>query len=125
VRIVIQPLDDNRPEPVETVVITLGGNNAAVPEYILGQPYRAAAIIVDNDHPRPPCLLLPDGLFNACVPMEPGHCVRVESTRDFKVWTPLCTIPVNEGSAHYVDPDASDAPRQFYRLVPVACEPDE
>jgi len=68
---------------------------------------------------------LPGGLFNVCVPMDPNHCFRVESTSDFKVWTPLCTVPVNEGSAHYVDPDAPNAPRQFYRLVPVACEPEE
>jgi hypothetical protein len=66
-----------------------------------------------------------DGLFNLCVPMDPNQCVRVESTRDFKVWTPLCTLPVNEGAAHYVAPDASDTPHQFYRLVPVPCEPEE
>jgi hypothetical protein len=32
---------------------------------------------------------------------------------------------VNEGAAHYIDPDASDSPRQFYRLVPVACDLEE
>ena len=124
-RIVIKPIDDNRPEPVETVVLTLLGNDAAVPGHALGRPRRAAAIIVDNDHPRPPCLRLPDGLFNICLPMDPSHCVRIESTRDFKLWTPLCTVPVNEGMAHYVDPDAPASPQQFYRLVPVACEPEE
>ncbi len=124
-RIIIKPIDDNRPEPVETVVVTLLENDAAVPGYVLGQPHRAAAIIVDNDHLRPPCTRLPDGRFNVCVPMDPNHCFRVESTQDFKVWTPLCTLPVDEGMAQYVDPDPPALPQRFYRLVPVACEPEE
>ena len=58
--------------------------------------------------------------------MRAGHvAIRVESTRDFKAWTPLCNLPVNEGMAHYVDPDAPGSPHLFYRLVPVACEPEE
>ena len=124
-RISIRPIDDNQPEPVETVVLTLLENDAAVPGYILGRPRRAAAIIVDNDRPRPQFARLPDGLFNVCVPMDPNHYFRVESTQDFKVWTPLCTIPVSEGAAHFVDPDAPTSPQQFYRLVPVAGEPEE
>ena len=124
-RIIVRPLDDNRPEPVETVLVALLENDAAVPGYSLGRPHRAAAIIVDNDRLRPPCLRLADGRFNVCVPMEPNHCFRVESTRDFKVWTPVCTLPVAEGMAHYVDPDPTALPHQFYRLVPVACEPEE
>jgi len=58
------------------------------------------------------------------VPTDAIHCYRVESTRDHKVWTTICTVPVNEGAAHFVDPDADSAPQQFYRLVPVACEPE-
>ena len=57
--------------------------------------------------------------------MDSHHCFRVESTRDFKVWTPICILPVNEGMAHYVDPDATALPHQFYRLVPVACDLEE
>jgi hypothetical protein len=34
-------------------------------------------------------------------------------------------VPVNEGAAHYVDPDAAASPHQFYRLAPVVCEPEE
>ncbi len=126
-RLVIQPINDNQAEPVETIVVTLLEDVSAVPGYAVGTPRRAAAIIVDNDRPHPGCMKLPDGLFNLCVPTDATHCFRVETTRDFKLWTPVCTIPVNEGTAHYVDadPDASASPRQFYRLVPVACEPEE
>jgi hypothetical protein len=51
-RIVIRPLDDNRPEPVETVMVTLLEKDAGVPGDILGQPHRATAIIVDDDGRR-------------------------------------------------------------------------
>lgn len=130
-RILVAPIDDNVREKIETVIIELLNPPvplpipAVPPSYFVGRPGRAAAIIVDNDVPRPPCIRLPDGLFNVCVPMDPSHCFRVESTHDLKVWTPLCTVPVNEGMAHYVDSDAATSPQQFYRLVPVACDLEE
>ena len=121
-RIVIQPLDDRRPEGIETIVITLNEDDSATPGYSLGFPRRAAAILVDNDRPRPPCLALPGGLFNLCLPVTASDCFRVEGTRDMKNWTPLCTVPATEGWAHFVDPDASALPYRFYRCVPVPCE---
>jgi Bacterial Ig domain/Calx-beta domain len=124
-RIVIQPIDDHRPEPVESVVVTLLDNGGAERGYVLGRPHRAAAIILDNDQPRPPSIRLPDGLFNVCVPMGTNLFFRVESTQDFKVWTPICTLPSDEGMAHFIDPDASASHQQFYRLVPVASEPGD
>jgi len=124
-RVVVKPIDDNRTEPVETVIVTVLDDRSFVPRYMPGVPARAAAIIVDNDRPRPPCMKLPDGLFNLCVRADVYNCFRVEQTRDFKQWTPVCVVPVDEGFAHYVDPDGTDAPRRFYRLVPVACEPEE
>jgi len=123
-RLVINPIDDNTPEPVETVVVTLLKDDSTVPGYEVGTTSSAAAVIVDNDRPRPKCMRLPDGRFNLCVLTDATHCYRVESTGDCKVWTTVCTIPVNEGFAHFVDPDANAASQQFYRLVPVACEPD-
>ena len=122
-RIMIKPMDDNRPEPIETVVVTLVADDSAVPRYTLGTPRRAAAIIVDNDRPRPNCLRLPDGLFNLCLPAGTNSCFRVEVTRDLKEWTPLCTVPASDGWAHFVDPDAPGLPHRFYRCVPVPCEP--
>lgn len=128
-QIVVTPIDDNLREKTETVIIGLhdpsvpGGIFPGPSTYLASGPRRAAAIIVDNDRPRPPCLRLSDGLFNVCLPASDVECVRVECTRDFKEWTPLCTVPVNEGMAHFIDPDAPDAPHKFFRLVPVVCEP--
>ena len=124
-RILIQPMDDHRPEPVESVVVTLLENGDAGREYGLGRPHRAAAIIVENNQPRPPSIRLPDGLFNVCLPMGTNLFFRVDSTEDFKLWTPICTLTSDEGMAHFVDPNASASPQQFYRLVPVASEPGE
>lgn len=118
----VVPVDDRIPENIETVVVGLVQIYSILPSYTVGVPGRAAAIIVDNDRVRPPCLRLPDGLFNLCVPAPIDPCFRVEITHDFKDWTPLCTIPVNDGVVHYVDPDAPERPRGFYRLVPVPCE---
>lgn len=129
-RILVTPIDDNLRERIETVIVEVF--NPPVPAVIPPVPPtylgggRAAAIIVDNDMPRPPCVRLPDGLFNVCLPMPPlTECFRVESTRDFKEWRPLCIVSVNEGAAHYVDPDALEAPHRFYRLVPAAGESEE
>jgi len=127
-RLIVRPIDDNLREKIETVIVEVF--NPPVPAVIPPVPPtylgggRAAAIIVDNDAPRPPCLRLPDGSFNVCIPVPRDDCFRIESTRDFKEWRPLCIIPATEGAAHYVDPDASDSPHQFYRLVPVVCEPE-
>lgn len=123
-RLVVQPIDDGQPEPVETVVVILQADLATEPAYELGASRRAAALIVDNDCPRPKCMRLPDGRFNLCLSTDATHCYRVESTRDCKVWTAVCTIPVSDGAAQFVDPDPDETQQKFYRLVPVACEPE-
>ncbi len=128
VRLTLRPVDDRVPEPLETVLVTLRPPVASLnslAKYTLGVPSRAAALIVDNDRERPLCLRLPDGLFNVCVPEKTNGCFRVEASLGLDRWTPLCELPVNEGAVHFVDPDAAQFPRRFYRLVPVDCEPEE
>ena len=122
-QLVIKPMDDLRAEPTETVVVTLAGDDTTSESHTLGFPRRAAAIIVDKDRLRPPCVRLPDGLFNLCLPVDFGDCFRVEVTHDFKEWTSLGTVPVVEGHAHFVDADAPGITHRFYRFVPVPCEP--
>ena len=111
--LVIKPVDDLRKEPVETVVASLLADTATPTRHVLGLPRRAAAVLVDEDQARPPCLRLPDGLFNLCVATDISDCVRVEVTRDFKEWTPLCTVPVTQGLAHFVDPETPGRPYQI------------
>ena len=117
--------EDRLVEPPETVVVSVlpGPPGGAAPTCLPGRPARAAALILDAFRTRPPCVRLPDGLFNLCVPVTNGVCFRVEATDDLKIWTPLCVIPVNEQAAHFVDPEGAERPRRFYRIVPDVCDP--
>jgi len=122
----IAPVDDNIPEPIETVLLTLhpppAPMDSAAP-YIVGFPNRAAAIIVDNDQPRPASCILPDGWFHFVNAAGPDTWYRIECSTDLINWTPLCTNLPADGALHFVDPDASDFPQHYYRAVPVPDPP--
>ena len=92
---------------------------------MIGRPASAAALIVDNDRPRPPCGRLADGLFHACEPRTNGHCFRVEISTNLIHWLPVCTNIVTDGAAHFIDPDAAGQPHRFYRNVSEPALPPE
>lgn len=119
--IVILPVDDALPEKIETVVLGLieppYGSPLPSP-YIVGRPARAAAIIVDNDQPRPCTGRLPDRCFHLTQPASNGDWYRIEYSADLINWTTLCTNSVTDGALHFVDPDADEAAQRFYRAVP-------
>ena len=117
-RIEVVPIDDPIPEHIESVILTLQSPSAATPAYLIGSPGRAAAIIVDNDRPRPPCGRLPDGLFHLCRPATNGHHFIVRASTDLVNWTVLSTNVVTDGAAHYVDPDAPPLNTRFYQVLP-------
>ncbi len=114
-----------QPEPPETIIVklTLSPMANPLPSYVLGRPSRAAALILDNDLPRPPCVRLPDGVFNVCIPVNTNACFRVEAADTLAGWVKLCTIPINEGAVHFLDPDGADLARRFYRITPDDCDP--
>ena len=119
-RIEVIPIEDSVPERMETVVLSLQtppATSSEAPAYIIGWARRAAAIIVDNDQPRPPCLRLPDGLFHVCHPGTNGHNFTLRGSSDLINWTVLCTNTVTEGAVHFVDPDAPDFNRRFYQVI--------
>jgi outer membrane protein assembly factor BamB len=113
-QIVVAPIDDNRAEGIETVALILKPS----PDYAVGFPSHAAAIIIDNDRPRPPCVLLPDHQFHFCQPASNGFSFRVEASTDLRNWVPLCTNVVTDGALHFVDPDAPPSHVRFYRVEP-------
>ncbi len=126
--ILVVPFDDALPEPVESVVLRLHVPptvGSAVPPYVIGCPGQAAAIIVDNDGPRPCTGMLPDRCFHLSTPGTDGAWFRIESSTDLRQWTPLCSNAVTNGAIHFVDPDADEAPARFYRAVPEAVPPPE
>jgi hypothetical protein len=119
-KIEIVPIDDNLDEGIETVILRLEPDPSLslIAHYEVGRPDRAAAIIVDNDAHHPPCLRLPDGSFHLCVEKPDGFAFSLESSEDLSVWTPLCTNIVTDGTLQFVDPEASEHTRRFYRIVP-------
>ena len=113
-QIVIRPIDDSLVEGIETVLLKLQPSS----DYTIGIPSRAAAIIIDNDQPRPPCIRLPDRCFHVCRPATNGFCYRVEASTDLQNWTVLCINVVTDGALQLVDPDAPPFNSRFYRIKP-------
>ena len=122
-RIVVTPINDDIAEPLESVIISLLPPPVmnSLPQYMVGFPARAAAVIADDDSPRPPCICLRDGLFHWCRPATNGMCFRIECSTDLLTWSELCTATATEGSVLYVDADAPSLRMRFYRAIPVPC----
>jgi hypothetical protein len=115
-RILVGPIEDALVEGIETIVLEL--MRSATDAYSVGLPNRAAAIITDNDSPRPPCLRLPGGLFHICLAGTNGTPYRLEGSSDLINWTELCTSTVSDDAIHFVDPDTAALPYRFYRAIP-------
>jgi hypothetical protein len=119
-KVVIVPIDDDLKEESETVVLKLEPDPTLGPvaRYETGRPDKAAAIIVDNDPDRPPCLRLPDGSFHLCLDRPDGFAFRLEISEDFSAWVSLYTNVVADGALRFVDPEALQHSHRFYRIVP-------
>ena len=129
-RILVVPIDDDLVEPIETVILKLEPPpdptaGLTAPSYRIGFPARAAAIIVDNDSPRPPCMTLSDGLFHLCEPGTNGFGFCLQASADLFNWTILCTNRVADGALHFVDPDAAGQGIRFYRALPEPTAPTD
>ena len=118
--IAIVPIDDQLREGIETVILRLEPDPTVGPiaRYTLGRPDKAAAIIVDDDLHRPPCMRLPDGSFHLCVTQPDGTAYRLEVSDDLSAWSSLCTNIVTDGALQFVDPEALEHSHRFYRIVP-------
>jgi hypothetical protein len=120
------PIDDLLWERLETVVLRLcvpPATTADAPPYLIGYPGRAAAIIVDNDAPRPTTSMLCDRCFHFMRPGANGTCWRIEWSSNLVDWTSIGTTTVTDGALHFVDPDADDAEQRWYRAVPDSSPP--
>ena len=127
--ILLVPIDDLQPEPLENVVLGLrpppGWPSNTPPPYVVGIPARAAAVIVDNDGPRPPHHIFPDHTFHFVHPGTNGTWVRIECSTNMIHWTAICTQQVSDGAVHFVDPDGDGRPNGFYRVVPCLPPPPD
>jgi hypothetical protein len=120
--ITVVPIDDGTPDITSTVVLKLIPSTNTPPDYLLGFPRSAAAIILDAP-PRPVVGVLPDKCFRLHANGPDGAWFHVEYTTDFQNWTSLCTNQVVQGSIDFIDPDASNDSGRIYRAVPERAAP--
>jgi len=113
----IVPIDNGPPYIPKTVILTLTPDTNAPPEYVIGFPSRAAAVIL-HEWPRPLPFLLPDGSFHLNAAGPDGAWFSVESSPDLLNWTFVCTNQVVQGSIDFVDMNAPNNTRQFYQAAP-------
>ena len=125
--IVVTPIDDNLPERIETVLITLVEPPTLTPvsiltepRYVVGRPGRAAAYILDNDRPRPNCVELPDGMISLRLGGRDGVSYAVEASTDLNEWRQIDCNTVRDGVIDFVDPEPAGQERRFYRIVEAA-----
>ncbi|MGD0744014.1 MAG: Ig-like domain-containing protein [Verrucomicrobiota bacterium] len=123
--ITIVPIDDGPPDVNKTVILTLTPSTNTPPDYLLGFPRRAAAIILDSNGPRPVTGLLPGNCFHLVTPGPDAAWFCIEYSTDLANWTPVCTNQVINGSIDFVDPDAQSNPSRFYRAVPLNSPPPD
>ncbi len=127
-RLVVVPIDDREPERIETVRLELLAapltpvHAHGWPAYLLARPYRAVALILDNDHRLPPSVHLPDGTFHVCIPVRAGANYEVEVSTDLEVWSSAGPANPVDDIIHYIDPDSDGSSVKFYRAVPVPLE---
>jgi len=122
--ITVVPIDDGPPDINKTVILTLAASTNVPPDYLLGFPRRAAAIIIDHG-PCPVTGMLPGGCFHLVTPGPDAAWFCVQYSTDMINWAPICTNQVINGSIDFVDPDAQSDSSRFYRAVPINNPPSE
>ena len=121
--ITVVPIDDGPPDVTKTVVLTLTASTNAPPDYVVGFPPHAAAIILDPPFVRAVTAMLSDNSFRLALPGPDAAWFSIEHSTDLINWTPVCTNQVVNGSIDFIDPDASGNAAGFYRVVPEAGPP--
>jgi hypothetical protein len=121
--ITIVPIDDGPPDISSTVVLKLIPSTNTPPDYLLGIPRVAAAIILDPPLRPNAAVILPDKCFRLHANGPDGAWFHVEYTTDFQNWTALCTNQVVQGSIDFIDPDAASDSSRVYRAVPELAAP--
>jgi hypothetical protein len=125
-RITVVPLDGApTASVVSTVILTLTPSTNTPPDYVVGVPDKAAAIILDGVPPWPPVAVLADGCFHLNQTGPDGAWFHIEYSTDTVHWTPICTNQVVGGAIDFVDPDAPGSNARYYRAVPELSPPIE
>jgi len=118
----VVPIDNGRTNFSRTVILTLTNDTNTPPDYFVGIPRSAAALILGN-WPRPLPFLLADRCFHVNASGPDGAWFCVQSSSDLQNWSSVAANQVFQGSIDFVDPDAPDNSSRFYRALPVTNVP--
>jgi hypothetical protein len=127
--ITIVPIDDgtnNDPSTAPaTVILSLDPSTNSTPDYFVGFPKRAEALIVESESPHPILTgrMLRDHSFCLSMDGPDGAWFRVDYSSDCLTWTPVCTNQVVAGSINFADPDTANTTARWYRAVPLPNPP--
>ena len=104
---------------IKTVVLALEPATNKPPEYIVGYPFCAEAVIYE-DWLRLPPRFLPDGSFHVTATGPDGAWFYVEQSSDMVNWTPTVSTGTRwcRGRSDFIDPNAANNASGFYRAVP-------
>jgi hypothetical protein len=122
--ITVVPIDDGPPDLTSTVILRLRPNTNTPPDYLLGYPRSAGAIILDKG-PRPTSGMMADQTFHLATTGPDGAWFHIESSTDMTHWTSICTNQVVNGAIDFVDPDSAANPASYYRAVPESGPPPQ
>jgi hypothetical protein len=118
----IVPIDSGISNLAKTVILTLQPSTNTPPDYEVGIPSHAAAVIFYK-WPRPLPWLLPDHCFHLNAAGPDGAWFGIETSSDLLNWSGISTNQAFEGSMDFVDPDAPLNPTRYYRAVPLLSAP--
>jgi hypothetical protein len=115
----IVPIDSGSNTVPKTVILTLTPDTNTPPEYVIGVPPKAEAVIYYHWlRPLPLPWLVAGGGFHFNASGPDGAWFVVQCSPDFLNWTSLCTNQVFAGSVDFIDPAATN-PEGFYRVLPL------
>ena len=114
----IVPIDNGSNNVTKSVILSLEASTNTPPDYVVGIPPCAEAIILYH-WPRPLPWVLPDGGFHFNATGPDGAWFTMQSSPDLVNWSSLSTNQVFQGSVYFVEPSALGNPSGFYRVVPL------
>ena len=117
-QITVVPTGVTNSRAISTVILSLTRDTNVPPDYVVGIPPKAEAIILNGDRPWPATAALSDQTFHLNATGPDGAWFHIECSSDLVNWTALCTNQVVGGSIDFLDPDASATMARYYRAVP-------
>jgi len=118
----IVPVDNGSNNVTKSVVLTLQNATNQPPDYTVGLPSRAAALI-RYFWPRPLPRVLPAAGFHVNAAGPDGAWFAIQNaSADLTHWTTVCTNQVFQGSVDFVDPSPAGS-AGFYRILPLTNAP--